>query len=91
MAATSIELKAITKQIVSGHRPEVVSLVSLRNVVYVSTIGDPEMQAMCMSTLYGTISAKLREIDGDMGEFDRCAKDMQRAAVTIGMLNECPD
>lgn len=91
MTATSNELKAISQCIVNGHRREVVSLVSLRNVLYASTLFDAALQEACLIPLYLAINARMREIGGDMNEFDRCAQDMHRAAITLGVLNECPD
>ena len=88
MAITGIELKTIAQRILSGHRPEVVSLVSMSNVFWASNTA---LRELCLPTLYLAVCARMREVGGDMDEFNRCAQDMQRAAITVGVLNQCPD
>lgn len=88
MAITGIELKSIAQRILSGHRPEVVSLVSM---FWASTASDTALQELCLPTLYLAVCARMREVGGDMDEFNRCAQDMRRAAITVGVLNQCPD
>lgn len=88
MAASKEELSSIAKHVTNSHRPEVVALVSLRNVVLVSTMHDKDLQASCLVTLYLAANARLRELGMSIDDFDKCSTTMHKAAITLGLLQD---
>jgi len=85
------ELKAVIDGVTSKHRPEVIELVSMFNTVFVATASTPLVQIMTLMTLKTCINARLREIHGNMIEFEACAHSMAQAGVTLDMLNKVGD
>ena len=88
MAASKEELSSIAKHVTNSHRPEVVALVSLRNVVLASTMHDKGLQSSCLVTLYLAANARLKELDMSLKDFDECSTTMHKAAITLGLLQE---
>lgn len=88
MAVSKEELSDIAKHVTNSHRPEVVALVSLRNVVLASTMHDKDLQSSCLVTLYLAANARLTELGLSLADFDRCSDTMHKAAITLGMLQQ---
>lgn len=88
MAASKEELSELAKRVINAHRPEVVALVSLRNVVIASTLHDKTLQSSCLVTLYLAANSRLKELGMSIHDFDRCSKSMHEAAITLGMLQD---
>jgi len=88
MAVSKEELSDLAKHVTNSHRPEVVALVSLRNVVLASTMYDKDLQSSCLVTLYLAANARLKELGMSIDEFDKCSVTMHKAAITLGLLKE---
>lgn len=91
MAIEPEELKAVMDSVTRKHRAEVISLVTMFSNVVVATAGNPIMQITTVLTLKMCINARLREIHGNMAEFEACAHAMSQAGITLGVLSRLED
>lgn len=91
MAIEPEELKAVIDGVTGKHRSEVIELVSMFNTVFTMTASNPLVQIVTLMTLKLCINARLREIHGNMAEFEACAHAMAQAGVTLDVLSKVGD